>query len=159
MDNTTPSLQWSLKTFYELTLDELYAILKLRTDVFSVEQHAVYQDLDGKDQGSFHLSAFEGERLIAYCRLLPPGLAFPEASIGRVVSALSHRGTGTGKMLMERAMSLCRDHFGNGPIQIGAQYYLVGFYSGFGFRAFGEIYMEDGIQHIHMIYTPGNVSQ
>ena len=154
MPRKNDALNWTVKRFHELSLDELYAILKLRTDVFSVEQQAVYQDLDGKDQPSLHLMGHDGTDLVAYCRVIPAGTAFPELSIGRVVTSASHRGTGTGKALFGKAIDLCREHFGDGPIRIGAQFWLLGFYSSFGFERAGDIYMEDGIEHVHMV-LPG----
>ncbi len=155
MNRTDAPLHWTCAKFNDLTLEELYANLRLRTDVFSVEQHAIYQDLDGKDQGSLHLMGRQEDRLVAYCRILPPGLAFEEASIGRVVTALTHRGTGTGKILFQKGLDICIDRFGDGPIRIGAQFYLVGFYGSFGFRVEGNIYLEDGIEHVHML-RPGS---
>jgi len=141
-------------------LEELYAILKLRTDVFAVEQQAVYQDLDGKDQAAMHLMGHDEGRLVAYCRLIPAGVAFSEASIGRVVTAATHRNTGTGKLLFQQALDLCREYFGELPIRIGAQRYLTGFYSSFGFELAGPVYLEDGIEHVHMVRKGGgNVQQ
>lgn len=153
------ALNWNLKKFQDLTLDELYALLKLRTDVFSVEQQAVYQDLDGKDRSSLHLMGTDADRLVAYCRILPPGLAFTEPSIGRVVTALSHRGTGTGKTLFQKGLEICLAEYGERPIRIGAQYYLVGFYGSFGFQPAGDIYLEDGIEHVHMLRPGGRNGQ
>jgi ElaA protein len=160
MDVQINTLHWTCKRFDELTLEELYSILRLRTDVFAVEQQAVYQDLDGKDQPALHLMGHDQGRLVAYCRLIPAGVAFSEASIGRVVTAASHRNTGTGKSLFQKALDLCRMNFGDLPIRIGAQRYLTGFYSSFGFEPAGPIYLEDGIEHLHMVRPGGsNVRQ
>jgi len=145
------SMPWILKKFADLTNTELYAILQLRSIVFVVEQTCAYPDLDNKDQGSWHLMGWEGENLIAYTRLLPPGLAFEEASIGRVVTAPSTRGQGVGRTLMHKSIEACHQLFGNGPIQIGAQRYLEAFYQSLGFEIIGEPYLEDGIPHMHMI--------
>jgi ElaA protein len=155
MERPQNALAWACKRFSDLTLDELYAILRLRTDVFSVEQQAVYQDLDGKDQPSQHLMGRVGDQLHAYCRLLPAGVAFPEVSIGRVVTSLNYRNTGTGKELMSRALDLCRQEFGDTDIRIGAQYHLTGFYGSFGFVVDGTKYLEDGIEHVHMLRKAG----
>jgi ElaA protein len=140
-----------LKHFNELTPHELYAIMRLRNEVFVVEQDCVYQDADNKDIYCHHLMLFNGKDLIAYARLLPAGISYDEISIGRVVSSPSVRGTGAGKILMQLAIDSCRKIFGNGPIRIGAQLYAEKFYSDFGFSSSGEIYDEDGIDHIIMI--------
>lgn len=142
---------WTLKKYEELTIDELYTILQLRSLVFVVEQNCAYLDMDDKDQGSLHLMGWEGQRLIAYTRLLPPGLAFEEASIGRVVTSPSIRRSGIGRILMQKSIEHCHDLFGDGPIQIGAQRYLETFYQSLGFEISGSPYLEDGIPHIHMI--------
>jgi ElaA protein len=139
------------KSFETLTPFELYKILQLRNEVFVVEQNCVFQDADNKDLTSMHLLMMQEEVLVAYCRLLPPGLAYTEMSIGRIVNAPRARGTGAGKILVGKAIELCRKQFGKGPIRIGAQYYLVGFYQSFGFKQEGDIYIEDGIEHIEMV--------
>jgi ElaA protein len=144
-------IKWECKAFSELTVDELYAILRLRSSVFVVEQNCPYLDCDGKDQASYHLGSWDGEKPLAYARLLPPGLAYKEPSIGRVVSDPSARRTGIGRELMAHAMKWSETLFGKQPIQIGAQLYLKSFYESFGFAQVGEIYDEDGIDHIHMV--------
>ncbi len=145
------SMQWTLKKFSELSNTELYALLQLRSLVFVVEQNCAYADLDDKDQGSWHLMGWDQDDLIAYTRLLPPGLAFEECSIGRVVTSPSVRGQGIGRNLMKHSIEQCRQLFGSEPIQIGAQRYLEAFYGSLGFVVVGEPYLEDGIPHIHMI--------
>ncbi len=146
-------LTFACLSFDELSPHTLYEILALRQEVFVVEQNCPYQDCDGKDLQSWHLMGRdELGKLICYTRLLPGGLAYQGyASIGRVVSAPSARGTGSGKILMEKSIEACRQLFGNQPIKIGAQSYLLKFYEGFGFRSTGEEYMEDGIPHTKMI--------
>ena len=144
-------MQWQLKKFNELQVDELYAILQLRSIVFVVEQNCPYPDLDDKDQLSWHFMGWQNDQLVAYTRLLPPGLSFEEASIGRVVTAPSIRRNGTGKILMQKSIEQCHQLFGMGPIQIGAQRYLENFYESLGFEISGSPYLEDGIPHIHMI--------
>ena len=144
-------MQWQLKKFNELHVDELYAILQLRSIVFVVEQHCPYPDLDDKDKLSWHFTGWQNNQLVAYTRLLPPGVAFEEASIGRVVTAPSIRRNGTGKILMQKSIEHCHQLFGVGPIQIGAQRYLENFYESLGFEISGSPYLEDGIPHIHMI--------
>ena len=141
----------TIKPFHQLTPAELYAILRLRIEVFIVEQNCVFQDADNKDIYCHHLMLFENKQLVAYARLVPPGLSYNEMSIGRVVSSKSVRRTGAGSQLMELAIKYCRQIFGDGPIRIGAQYYLEKFYSDLGFTRTGDIYDEDGIDHIEMI--------
>jgi ElaA protein len=152
-------LQWTCKKFDDLTPAELYAILQLRNEVFVVEQNCVYQDADNKDPQSFHLMGWQetgsgGSKLVAYTRLIPPAVAYPEPSIGRVVSSPSVRGTGTGRMLMQQSIEQVRQLFGNSPIRIGAQLYLLAFYTSLGFQPTGEEYLEDNIPHIEMILPP-----
>lgn len=147
-------MEWRLKKFEELTAHELYAVLQLRNIVFAVEQNCVYPDMDNKDQLSLHYMAWEKEpgRLIAYTRLLPKGVSYPDAaSIGRVVTAPSARGTGLGRELMKNSIEELRRQFGPGPVRIGAQLYLKNFYSSLGFIPTSEVYLEDGIEHIEML--------
>jgi ElaA protein len=139
------------KPFNQLTPFELYAILRLRNEIFVVEQNCVFQDADNKDQACHHLLLYQNNELVAYARLVPPGLAFPEMSIGRIVTSAVVRGTGTGKFLMEAAIQQAYTLFGKAPIRIGAQLYAIGFYELFGFEAAGPIYDEDGIDHIEMV--------
>jgi len=146
-------ITWICKPFSRLSADELYAILQLRSAVFVVEQNCVFQDADNKDQPSFHLMGWQDAALVAYTRLVPPGIAYNEASIGRVVTAITARGSGIGRMLMQRSIDECRKLFGEGVIRIGAQLYLKEFYSSLGFIPTGGIYPEDGIDHIQMLLS------
>jgi len=148
------NIQWKLKSFDELTPHELYAILQLRNEVFVVEQNCVFQDADDKDQASFHLFGYDQNKLVAYTRLVPAGIAYDEPSIGRVITSPSVRGTGTGKVLMQVSIDKTYDLFGIAPIKIGAQLYLKKFYEGFGFQQISEPYLEDGIPHIYMLKQP-----
>ena len=143
-------LKWEYKKFDELSPRELYGILKLRSEVFVVEQNCVYLDPDGKDQESFHLGGWIGNDLVAYARILPPGLAFDEASIGRVVTNPRFRKTGSGRILMEKAIEHTLSEFNVSEIMIGAQLYLLSFYTSLGFLQCGPEYIEDGIPHIEM---------
>lgn len=144
---------WMLKTFSELTLDELYGLLRLRNEVFIVEQDCPFPDLDGKDQLCHHLLGFseESSQLIAYTRIVPPGAIYDLASIGRVATVLRVRRYGIGRELMRRSIAVVNDLYGSLTIQIGAQLYLKKFYESFGFRQLGGIYLEDGIKHISMV--------
>lgn len=147
-------ISWIYKSFMELTVAELYDILKLRSEIFVVEQNCVYLDADDKDQNSWHLCGrLNNGSLVAYARILPPGLAFAEASIGRVSTASSYRKNGAGRVLMEKAIDVTLKQFKNAGIQIGAQSYLHKFYSSLGFQQSGNEYIEDGIPHIHMILS------
>jgi ElaA protein len=145
------AIQWLIRKFDELTPHQLYAILQLRNEVFVVEQNCVFQDADDRDQSSYHLMGFNGDKLIAYTRILPAGLMYDEVSIGRVVTAPSARGSGAGKELMNRSLDLAYSLFGQVPIKLGAQLYLRKFYEGLGFIKISDTYLEDGIEHIYMI--------
>jgi ElaA protein len=146
-------MNWKSTPFDQLTTRQLYEILSLRQEVFVVEQQCPYLDNDRKDFDCHHLMRFDdGGRLVAYARLLPKGLAYPEAaSIGRVVTSPSVRRTGVGRDLMREAIRQLERTFNESKIKIGAQSYLMPFYQSFGFEPVGEEYMEDGIPHIHMI--------
>ncbi|GEO05432.1 ElaA protein [Adhaeribacter aerolatus] len=139
------------KPFHELTPLELYAILRLRNEIFVVEQNCVFQDADNKDQGCHHLMLFQAEELVAYARLVPASLTYPELSIGRIVTSRKVRGSGIGRILMEHAIEQTYKLFGKGPIRIGAQLYATSFYKKFGFVPDGPVYDEDGIDHIQML--------
>lgn len=147
-------LHWILKKFEELAPYQLYAILQLRNEVFVVEQNCVFQDADDKDQNSYHLMGFSDNKLVAYTRLVPPGLAYTEMSIGRVVTSPAVRRSGAGRELMKKSITTCYELFGEGPIKIGAQLYLKNFYESFGFRQISDVYLEDGIEHIYMRKDP-----
>ena len=142
---------WICKKFDDLTPAELYAIIRLRNEVFVVEQNCVFQDADNKDQGSWHLMGLKDNELVAYTRLLPAGLAYTEASIGRVINSSLVRRTGVGKELMQRSIQELYQLWGKQPIRIGAQLYLKKFYESFGFHQTSEIYIEDDIEHIEML--------
>lgn len=140
-----------IKSFDQLTNTELYDLLRLRSEVFVVEQNCVFLDLDDKDQSCYHLLLHQERQLAAYVRIVPAGVTFQEVSIGRVVTAPAARGTGLGRVVMELGIKACQELFGNEPIKIGAQCYALKFYNSLGFKEVGEVYDEDGIDHIHMI--------
>ena len=145
-------IQWLIKKFESLTPYQLYTILQLRNAVFVVEQNCVFQDADHKDEQSWHLMGWsEDQQLMAYCRILPPGLSYKQPSIGRVVTNLVVRKKGAGRELMITAIRYCHHLFGEQDIKIGAQLYLLKFYSSLGFELTGEVYLEDGIEHVEMI--------
>ena len=147
------TVRWTCTRFEDLTPALLYEILKLRSEVFVVEQHCVFLDMDDKDQGAWHLAGWYEDRLVAYTRLLPPGLTYAEASIGRVVSSPSVRRMGFGKELMEVSIQQLWTLFGKQNIRIGAQLYLEQFYGSFGFVSQGEVYIEDDIPHMKMLLS------
>lgn len=145
-------INWKIKFFDELTVHELYLIISLRAEVFIVEQNCPYQDADGKDPKSFHLMGFnKEEELVVYSRILPQNISYSEVSIGRVVSSPKVRGTGAGKLLMDKSLEIIRQKFGDVPVKIGAQSYLKKFYESFGFVQTSEEYLEDNISHIEMV--------
>lgn len=146
-------LTWKYLSFNELSPSALYSILQLRNAVFVVEQNCVYQDADNKDEKSFHLAGWENNTLVAYCRVLPPGISFRESSIGRVVISPGHRNAGYGRKLMELAIGYALGQFMCNKIIIGAQLYLKSFYESLGFVQISEPYLEDNIPHIEMQFT------
>lgn len=145
-------LDIQIKTFHELTPLELYQILKLRCEVFIVEQRCPYLDEDDKDIQSIHLMGYYNENLVAYTRILPPGLSYNEASIGRVVTHTDYRKFGFGKHIMLISIQMIQQHFQTEQIVISAQQYLEKFYQNLGFKTESDIYLEDDIPHIQMRY-------
>jgi ElaA protein len=145
-------ITWHCKPFAELSPNELYDILQLRSEVFVVEQNCVFLEPDGKiDKESYHLFAYREKQLVACCRLIDIDISYPNlASIGRVANAMSVRGTGIGRVMMNKAINLCKELFGLVPLRIGAQFYLKNFYESLGFVSCNDNYMEDGIEHVHM---------
>ena len=144
-------MHWHLKTFKELSTTELYNILKLRSEIFVVEQNCVYQDIDDKDQKAFHFFCKENNQITAYTRIFKPGDYYKEAAIGRVVVKNLKRGTGLGHVLITKSINEIEKAIGKIPIKIGAQLYLKAFYESHGFKKISEEYLEDGIPHIHML--------
>lgn len=144
MQNTT----LHIKTFKQLTVDELYELLRVRTDVFVVEQDCVYQDMDGDDKQAIHVWLTEGDKVVALARVCPDGVHLPTISIGRVISTV--RGKGYGKQIMLAAIDVAVEHFGATSIDIEAQEYAKGFYEGVGFKQTSDTFMLDGIPHIKM---------
>ncbi len=139
-----------IKLFNELSLQELYAILRLRNEVFVVEQNCVYQDTDNKDQKAWHIFIKENEEIIAYARVFKPGDYFEKASIGRVVVNPKFRGQELGKKIMNDSINFIKK-LGFDEIEISAQTYLLKFYNELGFNRVGEEYLEDGLPHCKMI--------
>lgn len=147
--------QWQSKAFAQLSLEELYAVLRLRQEVFTLEQSCFYLDLDGLDQDAIHMLCCQGDQLLAYQRCLPPGLCYPESSLGRIVTARAARGQQLGKKLVLRGIKHNLQRWPQSDIRINAQAYLRDFYTDLGFAAEGEVYDEDGIPHLQMLYKNG----
>jgi ElaA protein len=147
-------LEWTFKKFADLNCFELYKILRLRSEVFVVEQNCPYLDADNNDQDAYHLSAYNNDLLVAYTRIIAPGNIYNEASIGRVVTSPIVRRSGIGKILMEKSIEAVEELYGKVPIKIGAQLYLERFYNSFEFKQVSDVYLEDGIEHIYMLRYP-----
>jgi len=150
-------LTWKIKRFHDLTLEQLYGLLRLRTDVFVVEQNCPYPELDGKDTHgeTLHIMAVDPQgRPAGYLRILGPGVSYEDPSFGRVVVQKDYRGRGLSHELVDRAVAEMRRLWPGCPITIGAQAHLETFYGGHGFVTVTESYLEDGIPHIDMTRTP-----
>ncbi len=148
------NIQWNSTFFKDLTVQQLYDVLQLRVDVFVVEQKCAYRDLDEYDRHpeTRHLSGREeGEQLIAYARILPPSLRYPEVNLGRVVVKADFRRQGIGHQLLQAALQEISGCWPKTPIRISAQEYLQAFYSKYGFFRVSEVYLEDGIPHVEMV--------
>lgn len=144
-------IQFKISAFKELSAEELYQILQLRSEVFVVEQNCVYQDIDGKDQKAIHVIGEYDNKIVAYTRIFKPGDYFENASIGRVVVDANYRDRKWGHDLIRESITGIARHFGESPITISAQLYLQKFYESHGFAVVGETYLEDGIPHIEML--------
>ena len=144
-------LKTKIKTFKELTTQELYDVLQIRAEIFVVEQDCVYQDLDGKDQKALHVLGYKSGKIVAYTRVFKPGDYFKEASIGRVVVKENERQHKYGYAIMKASIEAIKNHYNETAIRISAQTYLRRFYGNLEFKEVGEEYLEDGIPHIHMI--------
>ncbi|MDY7538599.1 GNAT family N-acetyltransferase [Undibacterium sp. RTI2.1] len=164
--NTQPisaAVQWQCLAFDDLSPALLYAILRARSEVFVVEQNCVFPDMDDADQDCLHVvgtvieeatehaSTQSKIRVAAYLRIVPPGLKFAEASIGRVITTKEFRGSGSGKALITEGIAQLEQRYPNQPIRIGAQAYLEKFYGSFGFVTVSDIYLEDDIEHVEML--------
>ena len=148
-------MEWYLKKFNQLTLNELYGILKLRSEVFVVEQDCVYQDLDDKDQLSYHLFLKNDDEIIAVSRIIPENVSYEEMSIGRVVVKENFRSRGLSKIMMKKAIDFIVDDLGKSEIRLSGQAYLVDFYENLGFKKVSGVYMEDNIEHFEFLYCDG----
>lgn len=147
-------VHWRLSAFDALTVHALYALLQLRAQVFVLEQACAFQDLDGSDALALHLQGYADHQLVAYARCFGPGVKYAEASIGRIVTRDTARGSGLGHLLVKRAMASVSERWGVGAIRIGAQARLKNFYQDHGFVDVELPYIEDGIAHLEMVWRP-----
>ena len=145
------TIHWKIKSFTELSVTELYEILKIRQEVFVVEQTCYYVDADGYDDKAVHLWAEKNGEILAYCRLFDAGIKYEEASIGRVLTNPNYRNLRLGKTLMTFALLTIEARFRAAAVRISAQDYLLKFYAEFGFQDTGKKYLEDNIPHTEMI--------
>ena len=145
-------MKWYLKKFDDLTVNELYGILQLRSEVFVVEQDCVYQDMDDKDQPSYHLFLKDNDDVVAVSRIIPEGISYDEMSIGRVVVKKTHRGQGISKIMMKKAIEHMVNDFNKSKIRLSGQAYLEKFYTDLGFEKVSDCYLEDGIDHFEFLF-------
>jgi ElaA protein len=146
----TLKLEWNFKNFTDLTNEELYQMLRLRSEVFVVEQKSIFLDMDNKDQQCKHLLGTLEGKLLAYSRIVPEGVSYEYPSIGRIVVSSEGRNLGLGKELMTVSVENLSKLYGQTSIRMGAQFYLKSFYESFGFLQTSPVYLEDGIEHIEM---------
>ncbi|TNE70267.1 GNAT family N-acetyltransferase [bacterium] len=144
-------MNFVVKKFDELSSAELYDILKLRQDVFIIEQQSIFEDLDRKDQACYHVLGKLENEIVAYARILRPGLSYDEASVGRIITSASIRGTNKGRELVRFSVDYCRFLYPGEPIRISAQQHLQSFYGEFGFTTDSSPYDDGGILHVEMI--------
>ncbi|MSR12735.1 MAG: GNAT family N-acetyltransferase [Gammaproteobacteria bacterium] len=144
------AIKWTCQAFEQLQPAQLYSILRLRTEVFVIEQDCVYQDMDNFDSQALHLCGSQDSILTCYARLFAPGVKYPGASIGRVVTAPQARGTGLGRELMWQALEQCHRAWPGAAITISAQHHLERFYNSVDFKTVSAPYLEDGIPHVEM---------
>lgn len=144
-------INWTIKPFTQLNISELYDLMHLRQLVFVVEQDAAYLDADFKDQKSIHVLGYHNEALVAYSRVIEPGVSYSEACIGRVVNNPNYRRNGIGKTLMAKTIDVLEKYYKTSICRISAQTYLLPFYKEYGFEVCSEEYLEDGLPHHEMI--------
>jgi ElaA protein len=154
-----PTIAWQWSSFQALSKDDVYAILARRQEIFVVEQHCAFQDIDGYDQEAYHLLGWQGDDdagehvrpLAAYLRCLPPGIKYPEVSLGRVLCVASARGGGLGRELLVRGIAQAERQFPQRRLRVSAQQHLEALYRSVGFASIGAPYDEDGIAHVDMV--------
>lgn len=141
-----------IKKFDELTLNELYDILNLRAEIFVVDQNCPYNDVDGKDKNSVHFMIWENDKLEGYIRVIKPGISYDSVSIGRVIVRKSARHKGYAKKLLISGIEFITNEWNENKIEISAQTYLENFYKSLNFKTTSDVYLEDEIPHVHMIF-------
>lgn len=146
-------MEYNIKAFKELTTGEIYEIMRVRNEVFVVEQNCVYQDCDGKDKKSYHLYYMNDNKVVAYVRILEKGVSYDEVSIGRVLVSKEYRGKGLSRECMKKAIDFVTNNLKENTIRISAQEYLKEFYRSLGFKEVSEVYLEDNIPHVEMVYN------
>jgi ElaA protein len=149
-------IKYIWKTFAEFSSDELYAMIHLRQKVFIVEQDCPYIDADYADQDAFHLLVYNDKDLIGYLRAFRPGIKYEGSSLGRIVTEINSRGLGIGKEITKEGIKFLSKEYSNHEIVISAQHRLEHFYVELGFKARGEVYLEDDIDHIQMYILPND---
>lgn len=145
-------MEWKIKKYEDLTVDELYNILKIRNEIFVVEQNCPYQDCDGKDKQAYHLFLVNDNDIIAYTRILKKGVSYEEVSIGRFLVAEKYRGKGIAKEMLSKSIDFIEEVLGEKEIRISAQVYIMNLYLKYGFKKVTDTYLEDGIPHVEMLY-------
>lgn len=146
-------MNWKLKRFNELEIEEIYKILMIRNRVFIVEQKCVYQDCDNKDKNSYHLYLEDNSHIVAYLRILKKGISYEQVSIGRLLVNKKYRHKGIAREMITKAINFIEQDLMQTQIRISAQLYLINFYKSIGFKEMSQPYLEDGISHIEMIYN------
>lgn len=145
-------MEWKMKRYKDLTIEELYSILKVRNEVFVVEQNCPYQDCDGKDKKAYHLFLEDNGDVIAYTRILEKGVSYDEISIGRFLVQEKHRRKGLAKEMLKRAINFIEESLNEKSIRLSGQVYIKDLYKSFGFKEVSDIYLEDNIPHVEMLY-------
>ena len=145
-------MEWKIKKYKDLTIEELYRILKVRNEVFVVEQNCPYQDCDGKDKHAYHLFLEDNGDVIAYTRILEKGVSYDEVSIGRFLVCEKYRGKGLAKEIIVKAISFIEECLNEKAIRLSGQVYIKDFYKSYGFKEVSDTYLEDDIPHVEMLY-------
>ena len=142
--------QSTIKPYNDLSKDQFFDILKLRIEIFVVEQCCYYQELDNEDKKAFHVSIYNDGIIVAVGRIIP-NLHNKEVKIGRIAVKMEHRKKGLAYKIMKDIMNFISKKYKNFSVLLSAQTYLIEFYQSFGFKEIGNTYLEDGIEHINMV--------
>lgn len=152
-------MEWKIKKYEDLTIDELYNILKVRNEVFVVEQNCPYQDCDEKDKRSYHLFLEDNGEIIAYSRIIEKGVSYDEVSIGRFLVQKKHRRMGFAREMLSKAIKFVEESLNENAIRISGQVYIKEFYKSFGFKEVSDVYLEDNIPHVEMLYKSEEIAK